>query len=77
VVLMKVNRKMEEVAALLDRLELGGRAVYFSRCGYRDQFITANLGDLAGKSLDYMSLLIIKKKGFGGGPDPGAGVKPL
>lgn len=77
VVLMKVNKKMEEVAGLLDRLGLGGRAVYFSRCGYGDQFVTADLEELAGKRLDYMSLLIVKKKGFGGEPRADVGVKPL
>ncbi len=64
VVLMKVNRKMEEVRGLLKRLDLQGKALYFSRCGYTDQYVTDNLDSLEGHRLDYMSLLIIKKKGF-------------
>lgn len=66
VVLMKVNKKVEEVSGLLNRLGAAGRAVYFSRCGYEDQFVTADLEGLEGRKLDYMSLLIIKKKGFPG-----------
>lgn len=66
VVLMKVNRKLDEVRDLLDRLGLSGSAVYFSRCGYHDQFYTAELDALSGQKLDYMSLMLIKKKGFKG-----------
>ncbi|MFZ5647318.1 MAG: precorrin-2 C(20)-methyltransferase [Bacillota bacterium] len=75
VVLMKVNRKIDEVRDLLDRLGMMDRAVYFSRCGYKDQYFTPDLRELSGQNLDYMSLLIIKKKGFkldlpdGGGMD--------
>ncbi|MFZ5632399.1 MAG: precorrin-2 C(20)-methyltransferase [Bacillota bacterium] len=66
VVLMKVNRKVKEVAELLKRLGMQGRAVYFSRCGYSDQFVTADLEGLDERNLDYMSLMIIKKRGFAG-----------
>lgn len=64
IVLMKVNRKIDEVRRLLDRLGLKDNAAYFSRCGYTDQYFTADLDSLSGQKLDYMSLLIIKKKGF-------------
>ncbi|MCL6610676.1 MAG: precorrin-2 C(20)-methyltransferase [Peptococcaceae bacterium] len=66
VVLMKVNKKVEEVAELLEKLGMKNRAVYFSRCGYGDQYVTADLDSLKGRRLDYMSLLIIKKRGFSG-----------
>lgn len=66
VVLMKVNRKTDEVVELLHRLGLKDNAAYFSRCGYTDQYYTTDLGGLSGQQLDYMSLLIIKKKGFKG-----------
>ena len=75
VVLMKVNRKLDEVAGLLERLGLKGKAAYISRCGYSDQYHTTDLEALAGKRLDYMSLLIIKKKGFSaGGPVKNGGM---
>jgi precorrin-2/cobalt-factor-2 C20-methyltransferase len=63
VVLMKVNRKVDEVLDLLERKGMGERAVYFSRCGYSDQFFTDNLRGLAGQKMDYMSLVLVKKKG--------------
>lgn len=64
VVLMKVNRKVEEVAGLIERQGLQGKAMFFSRCGYNDQYVTSDLDELAGRKLDYMSLLLIKKRGF-------------
>ncbi|MFZ5595635.1 MAG: precorrin-2 C(20)-methyltransferase [Bacillota bacterium] len=64
IVLMKVNRKIEEVIEVLEGLNMKGKAMFFSRCGYDDQFITSELDSLKGKKIDYMSLLIIKKKGF-------------
>lgn len=76
VVLMKVNKKVEEVSGLLDRMGLRGKAVYISRCGYGDQFITSDLDQLKDRNLDYMSLMIIKKKGFPGGLSGEVGGKP-
>ncbi|MFZ5643976.1 MAG: precorrin-2 C(20)-methyltransferase [Bacillota bacterium] len=64
VVLMKVNRRIDEVLSVLDKRGIKDRALYFSRCGYENQYFTSDLESLAGKSLDYMSLLIIKKKGM-------------
>lgn len=64
VVLMKVNRRFEEVLELLKEMGLSDKAAYVSRCGHADQYFTLDLEDLRGQKLDYMSLLIIKKKGF-------------
>ncbi|HBV96751.1 MAG: precorrin-2 C20-methyltransferase [Peptococcaceae bacterium BICA1-7] len=76
VVLMKVNRRVDEVLSLLERTEMSGRAVYFSRCGYRDQFFTADIDTLAGQKMDYMSLMIVKKKGIGNiNANPAGGIK--
>jgi len=64
VVVMKVNRRFPEVLALLKELGLAGKAVYVSRCGYPDQYFTRDLESLPGSGLDYMSLLIVRKRGF-------------
>ena len=66
VVLMKVNRKVDEVLGLLEKTGMGGRAVYFSRCGYHDQFFTDDIESLAGQKMDYMSLMLVKKNGRDG-----------
>ncbi|MDK2889072.1 MAG: precorrin-2/cobalt-factor-2 C20-methyltransferase [Thermoanaerobacter sp.] len=64
VVVMKVNRRFPEVLALLKELGLAGKAVYISRCGYEDQYFTRDLDSLPGSRLDYMSLLIVRKRGI-------------
>ncbi|HOV80609.1 MAG TPA: precorrin-2 C(20)-methyltransferase [Bacillota bacterium] len=64
VVVMKVNRRYPEVLDLLKELGLANKAVYVSRCGYSDQFYTRDLESLLGRRLDYMSLMIIRKRGI-------------
>jgi len=63
VVLMKVNRCFPLVFALLRELGLEKRAVYVSRCGYPDQYITGDLESLLDRDLDYMSMIIVRKAG--------------
>lgn len=64
VVLMKVNRRLPELLPFLRRY--GNLDTYFvSRCGYPDQFTTAEPEELVDQKLHYMSLLIVKKKAEG------------
>ena len=62
VVLMKVNKRLPEVITLLEDFGPARQAYYVSRCGYPDQYATTDLKGLLGQQLDYMSLLLIKKK---------------
>lgn len=62
VVLMKVNRRIEEVYSLLKEMKLEHNAVLYSRCGYEDGFYTMDLSAVDGKAIDYMSLLIVRKR---------------
>lgn len=64
IVVMKVHRRFPEVLALLQEAGLADKTVYLSRCGYADQYFTRDLASLAGGGLDYMSLLIVRKRGF-------------
>lgn len=64
VVLMKVNRMYDEVAALLTEMGLLGNAVYISRCGYEDQFYTTDIQGQVGRDKDYMSVVIVRKAGW-------------
>lgn len=64
VVIMKVNRRFPEVLAILKELDLAGKAVYINRCGYEDQYFTRDMDSLLGSKLDYMSLLIVRKRGI-------------
>ena len=62
IVLMKVNRRFNDILTTLDQLGLKENAVYISRVGYPDQFTTRDLDSLTGKKLDYMSLIIVQKR---------------
>lgn len=61
IILMKVNRYFDRILELLQEKNLIGQAALVSRCGYPDQVVSRSVTDLAGKKLDYMSILIIRK----------------
>ncbi len=63
VVMMKVNRRLPEVVKLLKDMGLGNNAVLYNRCGYPDGFYVTDLDELDGVTMDYMSLLIVRKRG--------------
>lgn len=66
VVLMKVNKKYDQIVSLLGELDLMGKAAFVSRVGHEDQSFTTDLEALVGKQKDYMSMLIVKKSGWRG-----------
>lgn len=61
VVLMKVHRRFEAIFTLLTELGLQDNAVYVRRVGSAQEEIVTRLSTLAGRELDYMSLLIVRK----------------
>ena len=63
-VLMKVAGNYDEIVAVLDDLGLKDKAVFVSKLGYPDQFVTADLDSLVGKKRDYLSLILVKKGGL-------------
>lgn len=63
-VLMKVAGKYEEIVAILGELGLKDKAVFVSKLGYPDQFVTADLDSLVGQKRDYLSLILVKKGGL-------------
>jgi precorrin-2/cobalt-factor-2 C20-methyltransferase len=63
VVLMKVHRRLPEVVKLLKDMGLADNAVLYNRCGYQDGFYVTDLDELDGVTVDYMSLLIVRKRG--------------
>lgn len=64
VILMKVAGKLSAMVDVLEELGLLDKAVYISKLGYADQFITRDLRSLKQKKLDYLSLIIVKQEGF-------------
>lgn len=61
VVLMKVHRRFDAILALLTELGLQDNAVFVRRVSSEQEEIVTNLTSLSGKTLDYMSLLIMQK----------------
>ena len=62
-VLMKPAARYEEILAVLNNMGLKDKAIYVSRLGFPDQFITRDL-DSRKKQHDYLSLILIKKGGL-------------
>lgn len=63
VVLMKVSRVFDRIFALLSELGLERSAVFVRRVGSGEEEVVTDLSSLVGKKLDYLSLLIVRKKG--------------
>jgi precorrin-2/cobalt-factor-2 C20-methyltransferase len=61
VVLLKVNRAFDRIRELLAEPGLDRRAVFVRRVGSGDEEVVFDLERLAGKELDYLSLLIVRK----------------
>jgi len=63
IMLMKVGRAFADVLALLREKDLDKKAVFGSRCGFNDGFISYDLEGIKDKPKDYLSSMLIKKNG--------------
>ncbi|MBI5327811.1 MAG: precorrin-2 C(20)-methyltransferase [Deltaproteobacteria bacterium] len=61
VVLMKVNKTMDKVLAVLEELDLKDNAAFVSRAGWPEEEVVMDLDSLRDKALDYFSMVIVKK----------------
>jgi precorrin-2/cobalt-factor-2 C20-methyltransferase len=61
IVLMKVHRAFDRVYLLLEELGLEKNAVFVRRVGSDRQEVVFDLASLAGRDLDYLSMLIVSK----------------
>lgn len=64
VVLMKVSRVFDRVYALLVELGLERQGVFVRRVGSSEEEVFTDLASMVGRKLDYLSLLIVRKKLF-------------
>ncbi len=64
VVLMKIHRVFPQILDLLRKRGLAERTVYLAEIGTDRQEIVRDIGQLEGRTLPYMSLLIVRKNGF-------------
>lgn len=62
VVLLKVSRVFDEVLDALEKVDLTHMAIYVRRCGSLEQEIVRDVRRLRGQELDYLSLVIVRKK---------------
>jgi precorrin-2/cobalt-factor-2 C20-methyltransferase len=58
VVLMKVSRDFDQIVQTIDVHDKHG--VFVSRCGSEQQAVVRDLNTLVGKSVDYLSLILVK-----------------
>jgi precorrin-2/cobalt-factor-2 C20-methyltransferase len=63
-VLMKAAGKYGEIVDLLDSMGLKEKAVYISKLGYPDQFVTTDLESIRNSKRDYLSLILVKRGGL-------------
>lgn len=61
VVLLKVNRSIEPVLNLLREFNLTDKATFISKVTSAEEEIVTNVAQLAGRSVEYMSLIIVRK----------------
>lgn len=63
VVVLKVGRRLPAVLALLERVHLLDQATYVRRCGWPDEQVVTDLrGAARALTLDYFSLLIVRRR---------------
>jgi precorrin-2/cobalt-factor-2 C20-methyltransferase len=65
IVMLKTYRFFDEIYQVLEEMDLLDRTTCISRCGLEDQTVVEDLRDLKGKTLPYLSMVIIKKQGKG------------
>ncbi|MEW6601580.1 MAG: precorrin-2 C(20)-methyltransferase [Nitrospirota bacterium] len=61
VVLMKVNKVLDEIVKLLREMDLTGNAVCVSRAGMEDEKIDTDITKVKQEGLNYFSMVIVKK----------------
>jgi len=63
-VLMKVAGQYDAILDILEESGLKDKAVYVSKLGYPDEFVTRDLESLRGVRRDYLSLILVKRGGL-------------
>jgi precorrin-2/cobalt-factor-2 C20-methyltransferase len=65
IVILKTYRHFDDIYQTLEEMDLLDRTTCISRCGLEGETVVENLRDLKGRSLPYLSMIIIKKHGKG------------
>lgn len=61
VVLMKVNKELDQIINVLDKLGLIDKTTYISRLGMDGEIVTTDIKGIKTRDMNYFSLMIVKK----------------
>ncbi|MCC3145481.1 precorrin-2 C(20)-methyltransferase [Halanaerobium sp. Z-7514] len=64
VVILKLSRNFAKVYPVLEKLNLKDRVLIGSRCGLKEESYTENIEVLKNQEIDYLTLMIVKRKGI-------------
>ncbi len=62
VVMLKIHKVFDEVLKLLEELKLADKCVYIKKCTAEDEEVVTDIKKLKGETLDYLSLLIVRRQ---------------
>lgn len=64
VVILKLSRNFDTVYPVLEKLGLKNNVLITSKCGFEDEFYTENIEVFKNKKIEYLTLMIVKRKGI-------------
>ncbi|RAK10590.1 precorrin-2/cobalt-factor-2 C20-methyltransferase [Halanaerobium saccharolyticum] len=64
VVILKLSRNFEIAYSVLEKLGLKENVLIASKCGFEDEFYTENIEVFKNKKIEYLTLMIVKRKGI-------------
>lgn len=64
VVILKLSLNFKIVEAVLEKLNLKDQALIASKCGFEDEFYTQEIEIFEKKEMNYLTLMIVKKRGI-------------
>lgn len=64
VVILKLSRNYETAYRVLEKLALKKNVLIASKCGFEDEFYTENIEVFKNKKIEYLTLMIVKRKGI-------------
>ncbi len=62
IIMLKIHKVFDKVLQILEELKLVEQCVYIKRCSTKEEEIINDIRKLKGETLDYLSLLIVRKQ---------------
>ncbi|MFP4020511.1 MAG: precorrin-2 C(20)-methyltransferase [Halanaerobium sp.] len=64
VVILKLSRNFDTAYRVLEKLGLKSSVLIASKCGFEDEFYTKNIEIFKSRKIEYLTLMIVKRKGI-------------